>query len=431
MSSGYEDFSRNLPAARSSTQADETSGALGEGPAGVCTGSVMAADPTAMVGRDRELVEVTRLVDAATAGTGGALLVIGEAGIGKSRLLAETVALARSAGFVVLTGRAVPGGGTYRAVAEAVLGHVRESGLRRHTAAAALPRRARQARARVGGRWRPRRHREPRRRTRCSCSARACLQLLIAAGDRAGCLLVLDDLHWADPDTIALVEYVAAAARSSPVLLAVSARDDQPGLSPDPHDSAAGRLAGHGRGHHRPAPSTRRSGGRSCSRRPGPLTVPFPEDVLAALVERAEGLPVLVEELLGGLLDGRGPQGVVPPTLAALVGARIAALDALSRLVVVGRRGARGDTRMGAAPGGHRSGREGRDGRAAGGYRNGAARRRQPRAAVAARADPRRRPEHAAAAGARRTRRPGRRRPDRPGLAGRRRARGGVARHSG
>ena len=29
MSSGYEDFRRNLPAARSSTQADETSGALG------------------------------------------------------------------------------------------------------------------------------------------------------------------------------------------------------------------------------------------------------------------------------------------------------------------------------------------------------------------------------------------------------------------
>ena len=43
---------------------------------------------------------------------------------------------------------------------------------------------------------------------------------------------------------------------------------------------------------------------------------------------------MLVEELLGGLLDARGPQGAVPPTLAGLVGARIAALDAPSRLVL-------------------------------------------------------------------------------------------------
>jgi len=102
---------------------------LADGRRKLCTGSVTASGTTAMVGRDRELGEVRRLVEAASAGAGGALLITGEAGIGKSRMLAETVALARAAGFAVLSGRAVPGGGTYRPVADAVLGRLRGSGL--------------------------------------------------------------------------------------------------------------------------------------------------------------------------------------------------------------------------------------------------------------------------------------------------------------
>src|SRR5262249_59311057 len=36
-------------------------------------------------------------------------------------------------------------------------------------------------------------------------------QLLIAASERAPILLVLDDLHWADRDTIAMLRHVARA----------------------------------------------------------------------------------------------------------------------------------------------------------------------------------------------------------------------------
>jgi len=57
------------------------------------------------------------------------VLVLGEAGIGKSRLLSEAAARARRRGLVTLSGRAVEGGGTYRAVAEALSAALRDDRL--------------------------------------------------------------------------------------------------------------------------------------------------------------------------------------------------------------------------------------------------------------------------------------------------------------
>lgn len=208
-----------------------------------------------IVGRDRELVIAARLVDAARSGSGGALLVTGEAGIGKSRLLSEVDAMARAAGFAVLAGRAVPGAGTYRAVAEAVLGHVRST----RVADSPQLRPFRAALGRLAPGW-----------TGSEVGTgmagpdpglvlgEGLLQLLAAAGGGTGCLLVLEDLQWADQDTIALVQYLAGAISDLPVLLAVSARDDQPGLSQDPDGPAAAPPPGTGRGHHRGAAPPRR-----------------------------------------------------------------------------------------------------------------------------------------------------------------------------
>ena len=57
-----------------------------------------------------------------------AVIVAGEAGVGKSRLLAEASLRARGAGMVVLRGRAASGAGQapFRAVAEALAGGLRE-----------------------------------------------------------------------------------------------------------------------------------------------------------------------------------------------------------------------------------------------------------------------------------------------------------------
>jgi predicted ATPase len=38
------------------------------------------------------------------------------------------------------------------------------------------------------------------------------------------CLLVLEDLHWSDPDTAAVVEYVADNVATAPVLCVVTTR---------------------------------------------------------------------------------------------------------------------------------------------------------------------------------------------------------------
>jgi len=57
------------------------------------------------------------------------LVVTGEAGIGKSRLLAVVAQRAEQSGMRVLTGRAVQGGGTYRAVAAALVDALRDGQL--------------------------------------------------------------------------------------------------------------------------------------------------------------------------------------------------------------------------------------------------------------------------------------------------------------
>ena len=60
---------------------------------------------------------------AAMSGEGRVVCVTGEAGIGKSRLAREVVALARSRGAVPAVGRAVPTGAAtpYRPLTEALL----------------------------------------------------------------------------------------------------------------------------------------------------------------------------------------------------------------------------------------------------------------------------------------------------------------------
>jgi len=73
-----------------------------------------------LIGRQAELASALRLVDAAARGRGGGVLVTGEAGVGKSRLVDEMRARAVDAGMTVLVGRSVAGGGTYRAVTEAL-----------------------------------------------------------------------------------------------------------------------------------------------------------------------------------------------------------------------------------------------------------------------------------------------------------------------
>ena len=270
-----------------------------------------------LVGRAAELATVRRLVDAAAAGRGGALLVVGEAGIGKTRLLAEAAARAEERGLPVLSGRAVQGGGAFRAVAGAVL-------VLDDPAHAALPalRPYRAALSRLLPSWAGDPDGVVIDADPVVVLAEGLLRLLrLTLGPAPGCLLRLDDLHWADDDTLALVEHLATAAADSPVLLACSARDDAPVPTTG---SAARRLAA--------APGTvtvplarldeREVAALAAACRGGR---PLPDDEARRLRDRSDGLPFAVEELLAA------PGATVPPTLAALVADRLAALDGTAR----------------------------------------------------------------------------------------------------
>jgi predicted ATPase len=61
-----------------------------------------------VVGRDAELAVLAEIFSQAAGGRGGCAVVIGEAGIGKTRLVTEAADGARQRGQVVLAGRSTP-----------------------------------------------------------------------------------------------------------------------------------------------------------------------------------------------------------------------------------------------------------------------------------------------------------------------------------
>jgi DNA-binding CsgD family transcriptional regulator len=132
---------------------------------------------------------------------------------------------------------------------------------------------------------------------------------------------VLEDLHWADADTLVLLEYLADRLRDGPVLVAASARDDEPG------SAAVDRLAG-SPGVHTVALSrlgTAELAALAGTRAAGRLGA----DELAALVARADGLPLLAEELVDEAVRAAAASTStpVPRTVSALVRRRLALLD--------------------------------------------------------------------------------------------------------
>src|SRR5690349_15481778 len=83
-----------------------------------------------LVGRDEERRVLLDVLADARAGNGSTQFLVGEAGVGKSRLARDIAEHARAAGLTVLTGRAVAGGApvAFRPLAEAVLGGLRRRG---------------------------------------------------------------------------------------------------------------------------------------------------------------------------------------------------------------------------------------------------------------------------------------------------------------
>ncbi|HTT54626.1 MAG TPA: AAA family ATPase [Streptosporangiaceae bacterium] len=290
-----------------------------------------------LVGRDEECHRLRAALTAAGAGHGSTLFVTGEPGIGKSRLVRETTRAAAESGFTILAGRAVAAGAPapFRPFAEAL---------------AVAGRAGRLAESRELDPFRPALGRLiPGWRQPAAVGddslvflGEAVLQLMRALSPGPGCLLVLEDLHWADRETLALLEYLADNLSTDRALCVSTLRNAERGQAA----ALAGALQARGSAAvlalSRLDPAATASMTLACVG-----STDLPDAVMSLVAERAEGLPFLVEEILAGLIgdgslterDGRWHAGDltgagVPDTFADAVRRRLNGLDAAGRSVI-------------------------------------------------------------------------------------------------
>ncbi len=260
------------------------------------------------------------------------MIVYGEAGVGKTRLLSELRDEAAALGMVSAMGRATEDGGAYRVLADVLLTMQR---MGRLPAPAVLEPFAGMVGALVPG-WTP-----PVGDTapadRSLVLSEALVRLLRAVGEVAPVLLLLDDLQWVDADSRPVLERLTDVMSEVPALLVLAARNQ----APDPL-AALSRRASDVLWLPRLSSSETRALVEACGH--GRVV---PRDVRDRLAERAEGLPLLVEELVGALIAGGGltaagdhwqPQpGVVdavPRSITAAVQGHLASLTDEERTVL-------------------------------------------------------------------------------------------------
>ncbi|MGV9560180.1 AAA family ATPase [Streptomyces sp. NPDC003401] len=264
----------------------------------------MRSHTPSLVGRDSQLALLRRALVDTRQGRGGVVFLVGEAGVGKSRVAAEAVGGALDAGMRVLRGRSSTTGPAvpFRPLTEALMSLFRSGEPMDDLALG--PYRP------VLGRLIPDWDTGERDSSSMVILGEAVLRLLIAAGRGQGQLLLLEDLHDADPETLGVLEYLVDNLEYSPVLLLATVRTD----FSDALDLAQ---------------SARRRGAATLVELP-PLTRPqthemiaaqlgadspkhVPEALLERLWEDSSGSPYLVEELLHSMIGAgtlvQGPEG--------------------------------------------------------------------------------------------------------------------------
>src|ERR1700683_3171762 len=257
---------------------------------------------------------------------GGALVVVGEAGVGKTRLAEYLSDAAAKAGVRAVRGRALPEavGGWLRPVAEVLLELTRDRPAPGDAAMAPYV----AVLASLVPHWRA-----PGLSTPAEpgvVTAGAVLRVLRWAAGDAGVVVILEDLHWADDATLAVTRYLVDHAGEVPALVfgtirTGEGREDVRALL----EAGGAQVCPIGR----LTEDEARDMARACAG-----AGPSLDDTIAAVVRAAEGLPLLVEDLLA-----TGDAGGVAPRFADTVRARLARLDDRQRTVagaaaVLGRR---------------------------------------------------------------------------------------------
>src|SRR5580693_8735889 len=268
------------------------------------------AGPVGFVGREGEL---SRLL-VALGGDARLVLVVGDAGAGKTRFVTEAMDRAAAAGMVVVRGECLPLAGTLPLfpVADALgeLGQLERGGL----LAAALDAAPGYVREEVGrllpgmdpgggtgpagrdGEW---------SRERLFAGV-AELLAVVAETAGPGVGLIVEDVHWADSETLDFLTFLVRAGRRGPVRVVATCRGDEAPLA----EHVAGWLArvrGHaGTEEIRLGPLSRAEvAGQAAALAGGPVS----PQVIDYLYARAEGNAFFTEQLVAAALAGQAGAG--------------------------------------------------------------------------------------------------------------------------
>jgi class 3 adenylate cyclase/tetratricopeptide (TPR) repeat protein len=148
-------------------------------------------------------------------------------------------------------------------------------------------------------------------------------KLLEALAHENPLIVVLDDIHWAEPTLLDLIDYVSTFAQSTRLLLLCIARPELFDVRPvwtTPKPNASLVMLG------------------PLAEEETKMLVEelreVPEERKTRIVEAAEGNPLFVEQFVAMQTENEGGEPEIPPTLQALLAARIDRLEPDERAVI-------------------------------------------------------------------------------------------------
>jgi DNA-binding SARP family transcriptional activator len=297
---------------------------------------------TTFVGRRRELDVLERGLEDALAGSGRLVLVAGEPGIGKSRLIEELADRAEARGAGVVVGRCWEAGGApaYWPWVQACRACLRDRdpaalGAELGASASDLAQLLPELREAGPGVPEAPAGNPESSRFRLFAAATAFLR---AAGAAAPLVVVLDDLHAADEPSLLLLRFLARELAGSRLLVVCAFRDVDPTPS-DPLTLAVAELV------REPATTQIEL---------GPLPeaavaeyiarateAPAPSSAIAAISAATEGHPLFLVEVVRllaaeGGIAGQGQRPQIPSGIRAVIDRRLSRLSAPCRELLIG-----------------------------------------------------------------------------------------------
>ncbi len=261
-------------------------------------------DRTPFVGRTLQLDRLAERLAEARLSRGGVVMIAGEPGIGKTRTLEEFAEIASQSGTQVLRGSCYDGEWQppYGPFAEAIAAYARHTeprqlqadlGCHASTIAPIVPTLRLQLRG-VPGRERLDRDEERFR------LLDAVAQFLLTISRRVPLTLILDDLHWADQGTIAMMAHLARFVPAGAILLIGAFRDVEIG-----RDHPLGTAIASFRG--LPCFETLTLGGLESGEVTELLDIVSdgraPDQLVKALGAETDGNPLFIREMLLHLIE--------------------------------------------------------------------------------------------------------------------------------